>query len=210
MSLSQPFEIRPAVRSDVSAIAGLLLEGFGNEYGGMLRQRRRFIERVHALPGRLAGMVVAVDQTDTPIGVAGLRTRELRPMFDGAEEQAMFEELGIGRSILLDVIAALTEPPPYQPRSTEAYIYSVVVTRSWRGKGVADQLLDSLHRRAQNLGKSSALLEVVETNMSARRLYDRHGYRVLKRRRGPLAWLPFGFPALLLMHKRLSPAPDQA
>ncbi len=204
-SLNNPFHVRPAVRADVPTIAELLLEGFGHEYGGMLRQRagRRFIERIHTLPGRLTGIVVAVDERDMPVGVAGLRTREMRPRQDGAEEQAMFEELGVGSSILLDLRAALTEPPPYQPRSNEAYIYSVSVTRAWRGKGVADALLDHLHARARELGKTAVLLEVVETNTAARRLYARNGYILLRRRRGILAWLPFGASALLLLCKQL-------
>lgn len=205
--MTQGFEVRPATRADVPAIAGLLLEGFGHEYGGMLRQRagRRFIERIHALPGRLNGIVVAVDPVDQPIGVAGLRTRELHPRFDGAEEQAMFEELGVGSSIVLDVRAALTEPLPYQPRPHEAYIYSVVVTAAWRGRGVGDGLLDTLHARARTLGKTAALLEVVETNIPARRLYERNGYTILRRRRGLLAWLPapFGVAPLLLLCKKI-------
>jgi ribosomal protein S18 acetylase RimI-like enzyme len=193
------------MRADVPAIASLLLEGFGHEYGGMLRQRagRRFIERIHALPGRLSGMVVAVDALDEPIGVAGLRTQELRPRYDGAEEQAMFEELGIGSSILLDIRAALTEPPPYHPRGQEAYIYSVSVTQAWRGYGVGDSLLHFLHERAHQLGKVRVLLEVMENNEPARRLYVRHGYTILRRRRGLLAWIPFGAPSLLLMCKQI-------
>jgi ribosomal protein S18 acetylase RimI-like enzyme len=203
--LSNAFAVRPATRADVPAIADLLLEGFGHEYGGMLRQRagRRFLERIHALPGRLNGIVVAVDSENVPIGVAGLRTWELHPHFDRAEEQAMFEELGVGSSIVLDLRAALKEPPPYRPQIGEAYIYSVAVTQAWRGRGVADSILEYLHCRAKELGKLTALLEVIETNLPARRLYERHGYTLVRRRRGLLAWLPFGVPPLLLLAKQL-------
>lgn len=199
------FTVRPATRADVPAMASLLLEGFGHEYGGMLRRRagRRFIERVHALPGRLAGMVVAVDRSDTPIGVAGLRTAELRPRSDGAEEQAMFEELGVGSSILIDLYASLMEPLPYQPRRDEGIIYSVTVTAPWRGHGVGAALLDFLHDRARSLGKRVAVLEVVASNRAARRLYERHDYHVAARRRSLLGWLPFGVPPVLLMRKSL-------
>lgn len=202
---TRPFSVRPATRADVSSIATLLLEGFGHEYGGILRRHagRRFIERIHALPGRLMGMVVAVDRNDTPIGVAGLRTREIRPRLDGAEEQAMFEELGVGASILMDLRATLTEPPAYQPRGHEGFVYSVTVTAAWRGKGVGDALLDFLHERARSLGKTTMMLEVVETNRPARKLYERHGYTLVRRRRSLLAWLPFGVAPVLLMQKRL-------
>ena len=41
------------------------------------------------------------------------------------------------------------------------------------------------------------------SNRPARRLYERHGYTIVRRRRGLLAWLPFGVSALLLMSKQL-------
>lgn len=199
------FTVRAAVRKDIAAIADLLLEGFGHEYGGVLRKGtgRRFIERVHALPGRLNGMIVAVDPRDRPIGVAGLRTRELRLRLDGGEQQVMFEELGVGRSIMLDLRESLMAPPPYQPTGSEAYIYSVSVTQPWRGRGVGDGLLEVLHTQARTMAKTKVLLEVVSTNQPALRLYDRHGYTVLRRRRGPLGWIPLLTPPLLLLQKQL-------
>jgi ribosomal protein S18 acetylase RimI-like enzyme len=199
------FTVRAAIRKDITAIADLLLEGFGHEYGGILRQGsgRRFIERVHALPGRLNGMVVAVDQRDVAIGVAGLRTRELRLRLDGGEQQVMFEELGVGPSILLDLREGLMAPPPYQPAGAEAYLYSVSVTQAWRGRGVGDALLEFLHAQAHALGKARVLLEVVSTNQPALRLYERHGYTLVRRRRGPLGWIPLLTPPLLLLQKQL-------
>lgn len=199
------FSVRPALRKDIAAIADLLLEGFGHEYGGVLLHRtgRRFMERVHALPGRLNGMAVAVDLNDQAVGVAGLRTRELRLRLDGGEQQIMFEELGVGSSIWLDLRESLMAPPPYQPGSSEAYVYSVSVTARWRGHGVGDALLEFLHDQARSLAKTTALLEVVETNQPARRLYARHGYTLLRRRRGPLGWIPGLTSALLLLHRPL-------
>ncbi|WP_026369753.1 GNAT family N-acetyltransferase [Kallotenue papyrolyticum] len=199
------FALRPATRSDAGAIADLLLEGFGHEYGGWLHRRagRRFIERIHTLPGRLYGLLVAVDSANRPIGVAGLRTREVHPRSDGLEERMLFEELGVGRALLLDLRAALTEPPMYQPRSHEAYIYSVAVTAAWRRRGVASALLTALHDRARSYGKTSVLLEVAANNQAACRLYLHHGYVVVGRRRGLLGWLPLGAPTHLLMHKEL-------
>lgn len=201
----QPFSVRPALRKDIAAIADLLLEGFGHEYGGVLLHRtgRRFMERVHALPGRLNGMAVAIDLQDQPVGVAGLRTRELRLRLDGGEQQIMFEELGVGSSIWLDLRESLMAPPPYQPGNSEAYLYSISVTQRWRGRGVGDALLEFLHGQARDLAKAAALLEVVETNLPARRLYARHGYSLLRRRRGPLGWIPRFTPPLLLLHKPL-------
>ena len=116
----------------------------------------------------------------------------------------MFEELGIGTTIWLELRTSLSEPGSYQPTGDEAYIYNVVVTAAWRGKGLGDRLLDYLHAEASRRGKRRVLLDVVATNMYARRLYERHGYRVLRRRFGLLSLLRLGVPPRLLMCKPLS------
>jgi GNAT superfamily N-acetyltransferase len=203
--LTEPWSIRPARAGDASMIAELLLEGFGYEYGGLLQRPggRQLIERIHMRPRYLRGMIVAVDSQDQPIGVAGLRTQELQLRPDWTEERMIIEELGIGAAVMLEFYSMLTEPMPYQPRNDEAYIYSVAVTSAWRGRGIADGLLDYLHEEARHLRKRAAVLEVAENNQPARRLYERHGYTLIKRRRGLLAWLPLGVPARLLLGKVL-------
>jgi ribosomal protein S18 acetylase RimI-like enzyme len=194
--------VRPARAADAAAIAGLLVEGFGHEYGGLAGHR--MMERIHALPGRLTGIVVLESPERQVVAMAGMRTREVRGAAGWAEDQVIFDELGIGRAIWLELRATLSEPPPYQPRGDEAYIYNVVVTKTWRGRGAGDRLLSHLHAEAERRGKRRVLLEVVATNMHARRLYERQGYKVERARRGLLALLRLGVPARLLMVKTLS------
>jgi ribosomal protein S18 acetylase RimI-like enzyme len=203
--LSDNFVVRPARLDDAKAVAALLLEGFGNEYGGTLLTPagRHMMERIHALPGRLTGIFVLSPPEGDPIAVAGLRTREVRAQAGWAEEQITIDELGLGRAIWLELRASLSEPSTYQPRGDEAYIYNVVVTRSWRGKGAGDRILEFLHGQAERRGKRRVLLEVVATNYHARRLYERHGYRILRSRRGLLSVFRLGVPPRLLMAKDL-------
>ena len=197
--------VRPARVSDAAAIAALLLEGFGHEYSGKLRTPagRRMMERIHMLPGRLTGVVMIEPDGGVPIGMAGLRTREVRAQVGWAEDQITMEELGIGPAVWLELRASLSEPGTYNPRGDEAYIYNVVVTASWRGKGAGDRLLEYLHVEAERRGKRCVLLEVVSTNLYARHLYERHGYRVVRERRGLLTLLHVGVPPRLLMSKLL-------
>jgi ribosomal protein S18 acetylase RimI-like enzyme len=204
-ALTQEIQVRPARQGDVPNIAALLVEGFGHEYGGVLSRPagQRAIERAYQLPGRLHGVIVVVDALDRPIGVAGLRTRDLQPNLDQREQMVMMQELGIGRLLQLDLLGVLIDPPPYQVKRHEAFVYSVTVTQRWRGRGVADALMERLHAMAHGLGKTTVVLEVVENNVPARRLYARHGYVVRQRRRGLLAWLPFGVSPRLLLAKQL-------
>lgn len=198
--------VRPARIDDARTIASLLLEGFGHDYGGALMtpEGRHMMERIHALPGRLTGVFVAAPTGGPPVAMAGLRTREVRAQVGWADEQITIEELGLPRALWLELRASLAEPPTYQPRGEEAYIFNVVVTRSSRGQGVGDRVLAHLHAEAERRGKRRALLEVVATNQYARHLYERNGYSILRSRRGLLSVLRLGVPARLLMAKQLS------
>ncbi len=57
-------------------------------------------------------------------------------------------------------------------------IYSIAVTPSRRGKGLAGLLLDEAESRARLNGNQFLFLEVSETNHDAIRLYLRKGYQV--------------------------------
>ncbi len=203
--MADDWEVRPARAADAANVAALLLEGFGQDYGGKLRTPagRRMMERIHALPGRLSGVFVLVPPGAAPVALAGLRTRETSSMLGFAEEQITIEEFGLLPALALELRASLTEPPTYLIRGDEAFIYNVVVTAAWRGKGAGDRLLDYLHHEAERRGKRRVLLEVAATNTPALRLYERHGYKVVRKRRGLLALLRLGVPPRLLMAKTL-------
>ena len=50
-------------------------------------------------------------------------------------------------------------------------------------RGIAHELLRALIQRAENEAASSILLEVRESNLPARRLYEKNGFREVGRRR---------------------------
>ena len=62
-------------------------------------------------------------------------------------------------------------------------IENVVVSAEFLRRGIADELLRQLIQRAQNEAASTILLEVRESNLPARRLYERRGFRDVGRRR---------------------------
>jgi ribosomal-protein-alanine N-acetyltransferase len=66
----------------------------------------------------------------------------------------------------------------------EAEILSVAVAARRRGRGVARRLLDLHLRRLAGLGVQAVFLEVEESNVAARRLYDRAGFHEVGRRPG--------------------------
>jgi [ribosomal protein S18]-alanine N-acetyltransferase len=62
-------------------------------------------------------------------------------------------------------------------------IENVVVAAAFLRRGVANELFRSLIQRAAGEAASAILLEVRESNLPARRLYEKHGFREVGRRR---------------------------
>ena len=66
----------------------------------------------------------------------------------------------------------------------EGYITNVATAPARRREGIAGMLLSALKKRAKALGLSFLTLEVRESNAPARRLYGKHGFSVVGRRKG--------------------------
>lgn len=62
-------------------------------------------------------------------------------------------------------------------------IENVVVARGFLRQGIADRLVQALLDQAEMLPTSRILLEVRESNRPARRLYEKHVFREVGRRR---------------------------
>jgi ribosomal-protein-alanine N-acetyltransferase len=63
-------------------------------------------------------------------------------------------------------------------------IENVVVADEFRRRGIADRLLREFIQRAESAAASAILLEVRESNLPARRLYEKQGFRKEGRRCG--------------------------
>ena len=62
-------------------------------------------------------------------------------------------------------------------------IENIVVAAEFLRRGIANELLRELIQRAAGEAASAILLEVRESNLPARRLYEKHGFREVGRRR---------------------------
>jgi ribosomal-protein-alanine N-acetyltransferase len=62
-------------------------------------------------------------------------------------------------------------------------IENVVVAAGFLRRGIASELTRALIQRAKNEAASALLLEVRESNLAARGLYEKHGFREVGRRR---------------------------
>lgn len=188
MQTTQPptLTLRPATRTDIPALARLLVQLYHAELPGTLRGP---IEGQHALlaytlergNGSLFRRYVAVNQHNTPVATASLRLardRVLSSVPPGTMRQA-FHLLGAAHALRLFALllsSALT--PKITMPVDGAYLHSLVVDAEQRGRGVGAWLVGEIEQLARADGARTLQLRVVVGNNSARRLYERLGYQV--------------------------------
>lgn len=117
--------------------------------------------------------------------------------------EAMFrEEIHHARSYFVVVMrdGALIGYGGYWPLLDEAHITSVTIKEDCRALGYGRALLAHMLQRAAEDGMSVATLEVRESNVRARRLYESFGFAVTGRRR---RYYPKTDEDALIMTKRL-------
>ena len=61
----------------------------------------------------------------------------------------------------------------------EAHVTTFATRRSWRRQGIGERLLLALLDLARNRGAHEATLEVRPSNIAARRLYEKYGFKVV-------------------------------
>lgn len=59
-----------------------------------------------------------------------------------------------------------------------AYLYAFRVKRPFRGRGIGSQLLQEAEQRLRQMGYGRVVISVARDNRAARRLYERHDYRI--------------------------------
>jgi [ribosomal protein S18]-alanine N-acetyltransferase len=67
---------------------------------------------------------------------------------------------------------------------TEADIMTIAVAPNQQGRGLGARLLDAMLHTANDRGATQLMLEVRADNEAAARLYARHGFEQIARRRG--------------------------
>ncbi|OAT79958.1 ribosomal protein S18-alanine N-acetyltransferase [Desulfotomaculum copahuensis] len=85
----------------------------------------------------------------------------------------------------------------------EAHVTNVAVHAAFRGRGLGMMLMLELMRRAALAGAARMTLEVRASNHTARRLYERLGFKERGRRRG--YYTDTNEDALIMWHDQLFP-----
>ena len=197
-------EIRPALASDTSTIAGILAEGLGDKYGPAFGRHavRALTAIVRASAGAWpGGYRVAVDDDGRAVGVAFLG-------LDGAGAPVfgpISQEVGVVTAIRASVV--LLAFAKGRVEADEAHIDELAVAPDARRRGVASALLVECCEAAEAAGMRRVSRWVTGDNTPARALYSGAGFRVVGRRRWWIGRLLFGARGALLMERRLGAPP---
>ena len=118
--------------------------------------------------------------------VEGGASVSFMPPFGQADGEAFFSKVAAGVEVgerillaafdggeLVGTVQILTALPPNQPHRAD--VAKLLVTRSARGKGVAQRLMEAVEREALAAGKTLLVLDTV-TGGTAERLYERLGW----------------------------------
>lgn len=205
--------LRPATDSDAHDMASILIEVFADKFqiifGSHLEEGCKAMAaelhlraRACILQGKggLEGAFVALEQKQV-VGVVSCRTADtprppLLPLV-----RAFWREIGPWGMVHALVGLALLGD---KPAPDECYIDYLAVRSEWRQRGIGTALLRQAQEYARSRGKRTLTLEVSARNEDALRLYQRLGFRPVRRERNPITGRFFNIPLWLHMEKHLS------
>jgi len=183
-------EVRPVREAERAAACRRVFDPPGPELAGMVGDAARaralgealFARGVHPAPHH--EVVAAFAGDEGPVGVLVLEA-------GGAREQT-----GVGARVVLPLVLRAVPPWRLPGLAWRAWLRSRLefaippdalhvvelhVAPAWRGRGVGGRLLAHAEALARERGVERLVLSTLVTN-PARRLYARHGYRVVAER----------------------------
>lgn len=173
--------------------ARLYWEAFGAKLGRVLGPEDRalaFFDRVM----RGDHCVIALDTSGALLGLAGFKTVE--GSFAGgtwADLRAVYGQFGgLWRGASLWALSREVDNDRF-------LMDGLCVTASARGQGVGTALVQAICDEALVRGYPSVRLDVVDTNVRARQLYERAGFVATRTQRLGLLRYLFGFTATITM-----------
>lgn len=124
------------------------------------------------------------------LGLAGLHTH--KGLFSSVLLQDCLAQLSLVRGLcawaVLNLFGAGAKCPPGHLR-----IAAIAVDEKARGQGLGSRLLETVFDKACREGFKAVRLEVVDTNLRAKKLYENLGFGIVETRHYPITngWLGF-------------------
>ncbi len=174
-------------------IAKLYWEAFGAKLGIVMGPERRAIDYlVQNMSPKFA--VAARNRVGTIIGVAGFKTAQ--GAFVGGDLRSLASTYGWLSTIWRAPILAMVDR---ELKKDVLLMDGICVSSAARGCGVGTMLLNAIKQKAQTFNCGAVRLDVIASNTRARKLYEREGFKPVRKHETGLLSGVLGFESMTEM-----------
>jgi ribosomal protein S18 acetylase RimI-like enzyme len=125
---------------------------------------------------------------------------------EGAEQEVAdaLDTYGLFKGMPRLALLALLERTP---AAHQLVMDGLAVAAEFRGRGIGSLLLSEACRIATAHHCDQIRLDVIDVNLRARSLYERHGFTAVRTEQTPYLRRLMGFSAVITMHRPITPRP---
>lgn len=178
----------------------LYWQAFGGKLGRVFGPEERAIAYLVRVI-RADHCFCALDHSGALVGIAGFKSESGSFAAGGIEDmRAIYGPVGASwRSLALGLLQRDVDNDRF-------LIDGICVDKHMRGRGVGSALLDALINEARWRGFSAIRLDVIDTNIRARALYERMGFAPWRKDSSGALKYVFGFDRSTAMVRDIAPA----
>ena len=162
-------------------------EAFGKKIAVAIKEdseRRRVL-----LSSFVPEYAISALASDRLVGIAGIHTKK-GSLTGGIGYKELISQLGFIKGNKAALIFSLYER---KPKEGELVMDGITVHSEYRGKGIGGMLLTKVKEYALQHGLSCIRLDVIDINPRAKALYERSGFKVVKKEEFPYLKNVLGF-----------------
>ena len=149
--------------------------------------------------GFMPDFAITAFDDDRLVGIAGYHTQS-GSLTGGLTGSRIISRLGIVSGIRACLIMSFYDR---KPSPGELIMDGIAVHPDYRGRGIGTELLNRIVSYASENGYLSVRLDVIGTNLEARKLYERFGFKVVKEENYSVLKPVLGFGSSVIMEYRL-------
>jgi len=164
------------------------------------KNRKKAIECLYDITNFNRGIYV-LNKDQKVLGVLGLEWNKNKQF--NFKTNILKKYYGLFGSLWRVLCYKLFSPTPYNG-DDELYLHSIVVSSETRGMGVGTILLKEIENFALKNNFKKIVLEVIDTNPRAKKLYESSGYKDIKVENTGSLTKKMGFSKVFIMRKNLS------
>lgn len=182
-------------QAERARVAELYWEAFSDKLGVVLGPRSKALAFVANMLD--PGHAIVARNRDALLGVVGFKTSD--GALVGGSLKDMRKVYGwFGSWWRASLLGALER----DVENTRFLLDGVFVAPDCRGKGIGSALLDAVCAEAARRGFDAVRLDVVDSNIRARALYERHGFKEVAEHRTGVLSPVFGFRTSAVMVRK--------